>query len=76
MYFLNLKLLNFVQQFMVIIELQQRCEEVRVPDYIYDIYEFGWQPFHRLKCIHGPFANDPYNDNVTYAYCSLCILKE
>jgi hypothetical protein len=41
MYFLNLKLLNFVQQFMVIIELQQRCEEVRVPDYIYDIYEFG-----------------------------------
>jgi hypothetical protein len=20
--------------------------------------------------------NDPYNDNVTYAYCSLCILKE
>jgi hypothetical protein len=37
MYFLNLKLLNFVQQFMVIIKLQ----EVLVYDYIYDIYEFG-----------------------------------
>jgi hypothetical protein len=40
MYFLNLKLLNFVKQCMVTTKLHMKCEEVFICDYIYDIYKF------------------------------------